>query len=121
MLQTKTSVIVSLQIEALHNFPGAEKVFPEVGFLHSLHRHIFHIKVKVPVYHDNRDKEFIMLKRDVTEFIHNKYYREDYRCCLFGAMSCEMIAREIMHEFGADSVEVWEDMENGAIIEVVNE
>ena len=68
----KTYVIVRLQVDGVHNFPAAMQLFPEVGFLADIHRHIFHIEAKVEVFHDNRDKEFIMLKRDIQEYLEKK-------------------------------------------------
>jgi hypothetical protein len=113
----KTYVIVRLQVDGTHNFPAAKKLFPEVGFLADMHRHLFHIEAKVEVFHDNRDKEFIMLKRDIEDYLEKKYYRPVERTHYFGPMSCEMIAREILDEFNCKSVKVWEDLENGAEIE----
>ena len=110
----KTNVIIKSAIEGLHSWPGARNVFPEVGFLSDLHRHMFHFTLKKRVYHDDRDIEFIMFKRDVERYLHEKYYREDYRCLMFGAMSCEMIAKELLEYFECEYVSVWEDNENGA-------
>ena len=64
-----TNVIVKLQVEGLHNWPDAAKVFPEVGFLSDLHRHMFHITCKKKVNHDDRDVEFIMFKRDIQDYL----------------------------------------------------
>jgi hypothetical protein len=110
----KTNVIVTLPVEGLHNWPDAKKVFPEVGFLSDLHRHIFHITLKKQVFHDDRDIEFIMFKRDVESYLREKYYRDDYRCHMFGSKSCEMIAKELLEKFDCVYVSVWEDNENGA-------
>lgn len=110
----KTYVIVRLQVDAEHNFPAAAELFPEVAFLAHPHRHMFHIEAKVEVFHDNRDKEFIMLKRDIQEYLRSSYYNEARRMHVFGPMSCEMIAKEILNEFNCKSVQVWEDLENGA-------
>jgi hypothetical protein len=110
----KTNVIVTLAIEGLHNWPDAKKVFPEVGFLSDLHRHVFHITLKKQVFHDDRDIEFIMFKRDVESYLRETYYRDDYRCHMFGAKSCEMIAKELIEKFECVYVSVWEDNENGA-------
>ena len=41
----KTNVIVKLQVEGLHHWPDAAKVFPEVGFLADIHRHILKINI----------------------------------------------------------------------------
>ena len=111
-----TNVIVKLEIEGLHSWPDAKKVVPEVGFLSDPHRHIFHITAKKRVYHDDRDIEFIMFKRDVHEYMMDKYYQAEYRCCWFGAKSCEMLAKELLEHFGCEYVSVFEDNENGAEI-----
>ena len=113
----KTYVIVRLQVDGQHCFPAAEELFPEVSFLSHPHRHVFHIEAKVEVFHDNRDKEFIMLKRDIQEYLKRSYYSDRFRMHIFGSMSCEMIARELLNEFNCQSVTVWEDLENGATIE----
>lgn len=111
-----TNVIVKLAVEGLHNWPDAKTHIPEVAFLSDLHRHVFHITAKKQVLHDDRDVEFIMFKRDITEFLNNLFYSHDYRCLLFEARSCEMIAREIMDKFDCCYVSVFEDNENGAEI-----
>ena len=111
-----TNVIAKLEIEGLHNWPAADKVFPEVGFLSYMHRHKWYITAKKPVYHDDRDVEFIMFKRDIEEWLRNTYWSESSRTHEFGAKSCEMLAREILEEFGCNYVSVFEDNENGAEI-----
>ena len=112
----KTNVIAKLEIEGLHNWPAADQVFPEVGFLSSMHRHKWFITAKKPVYHDDRDVEFIMFKRDIEEWLRNTYWNPSSRTHEFGAKSCEMLAREILEEFGCNYVSVFEDNENGAEI-----
>lgn len=110
----KTNVIVKLELDGMHNWPDARRVFPEVGFLADIHRHIFHITAKKRVTHSDRDVEFIMFKRDILEYLYDKYYRQDYRSHFFGAMSCEMIATELLQYFDCEYVSVFEDNENGA-------
>ena len=71
----RTYVVVRLQVDGMHNFPAAREIFPEVGFLADRHRHIFHIEAKKEVFHDDRDVEFIMFKRDIQDYLkHNKLY-----------------------------------------------
>lgn len=113
----RTFVIVKLAVEGLHNWPAAREVFPEVGFLSDPHRHWFHIEAKKEVFHDDRDVEFIIFKRDILDYLHEKYYSFEIRAHEFGPMSCEMIARDILQNFECTSVTVWEDGENGATIE----
>ena len=110
----KTNVIVKLQVEGIHWWKDAREVFPEVGFLSDAHRHIFHITCKKRVFHDDRDVEFIMFKRDIIEWLKHQYYNEKSRTHEFGAKSCEMLAKEIMEEFDCVYVSVFEDNENGA-------
>ena len=110
----KTNVIAKLEVEGLHNWPAADKVFPEVGFLSYMHRHKWYITAKKEVFHDDRDVEFIMFKRDIEEWLRVQYYNYKSRTHEFGAKSCEMLAREIMEEFDCNYVSVFEDNENGA-------
>jgi len=119
-MKTKTTVIVKLAVDGCHNFPKAAELFPEVAFLADRHRHMFHFTVACEVTHSDRDKEFIMLKRDIIEHINKYYYNAQTRTCEFGSRSCEMLAEEVLNRFNAEWVEVWEDMENGARVEKVS-
>lgn len=110
----KTYVIIRLQVDGEHNFPAAKKLFPEVAFLSDPHRHMFHIEAKREVFHDDRDVEFIMFKRDIQDYLKQRYYKPEKRTHVFGPMSCEMICKDIMNQFQCKSVQVWEDLENGA-------
>ena len=69
----RTNVIAKLELEGLHNWPDAKKVFPEVAFLSDIHRHKWYITAKKKVNHDDRDIEFIMFKRDIEEYLRSKY------------------------------------------------
>ena len=113
----RTYVVVRLQVDGMHNFPAAREIFPEVGFLADRHRHIFHFEVKKEVFHDDRDVEFIMFKRDIQDYLKQMYYKPETRTHEFGPKSCEMLAKEILNQFDCVSVSVWEDLENGAIVE----
>lgn len=116
-MKTKTTVIVKLAVDGIHNFPQAGELFPEVDFLSHPHRHMFYFTASKQVFHDDRDVEFIMFKRDVLSYLTSKYSDSHMRTLIFGAMSCEMLAREILDRFSCEWVEVWEDDENGARIE----
>lgn len=113
----RTYVVVRLQVDGMHNFPAAREIFPEVGFLADRHRHIFHVEAKKEVFHDDRDVEFIMFKRDIQDYLKQMYYKPETRTHEFGPKSCEMIAKEILNQFDCVTVSVWEDLENGAIVE----
>jgi hypothetical protein len=116
-MNTKKIVIVKLAVDGCHNFPMAAKLFPEVAFLSDRHRHMFNFTVACAVTHSDRDKEFIMLKRDIIDYINGEYFSDLTRTCEFGPKSCEMLAEEVLKEFDAEWVEVWEDNENGARVE----
>ena len=114
---TKTVVIIKLAVDGMHNFPKAAELFPEVAFLADRHRHMFHFTLAKMVNHSDRDKEFIMLKRDIIDYINGEYFSDFTRTHEFGAKSCEMLSRELLERFECDWVECWEDQENGARIE----
>ena len=110
----KSSVIIDFEIEGFHHYPNAPK---QVEFLSFNHRHIFNVKVKYLVNDLNREKE-IFIQTDILK----EYLNECYGFpCQFGAMSCEMIAKEIL-EFGMEDgvyfVEVLEDGKGGASVEI---
>lgn len=119
MKELKTTVLIKLSIDACHNFPLAADLFPEVDFLADRHRHMFHFTLSKEVFHDDRDVEFIMFKRDVLDYLLETYYDYGTRTHEFGAKSCEMLAKELLNEFECEWVECWEDNENGAKVELV--
>lgn len=113
----RTIIGVKLSVEGMHYYLDAsEKYGLSMKFLEFPHRHMFHIEVRVSVKHDNRDKEFILLKREVIKYLHSKYYQEELNALDFHKMSCEMIAKDLMFVFHADSVKVSEDDENYALV-----
>lgn len=114
-VKRQTSIYCSLQVEGTHNWPDCP--IEEVDYLKVPHRHIFHIKAYKPVNHDDRDVEFIWFKHEIEEYFYKHYFDEKKRLCVFGAMSCEMIANELMTQFKLSKCEVSEDDENGAIVE----
>jgi len=119
MVNTKTTVIVKLAVDGMHNFPKAAELFPEVSFLSDRHRHMFTFTAAKQVNHDDRDVEFIMFKRDILNYLTNQYSDSHMRTMEFGSQSCEMLAREILERFECEWVEVWEDNENGARVEKI--
>ena len=76
---------VTFRKEGIHKYPDA----PEgVTFLKFPHRHIFHFKVKLEVFHDDRDIEFIQFKRWLEKLYAEKTLQLDYK-------SCEMMADDL--------------------------
>lgn len=108
---------VSFQKEGIHRYPaaGVDPKLSPVAFLAYPHRHIFHFYVTVSVVHNDRDIEFIMLKRELEALYTSGTMECDYK-------SCEMLAEELIDYLVSHypnrtiSVEVYEDDENGAIL-----
>ena len=104
------SIWVTFQKEGIHQYPGA----PEgVEFLMHPHRHTFHFKVTIEVFHDDRDIEFILFKRELEAL-----YADSIMDC--NNKSCEMLADDLAEYIqktypGRDLIiSVSEDNENGA-------
>jgi hypothetical protein len=105
-----------------HNWPDADKHFPEVGFLKHEHHHDFHIYVECGVEHHDREIEFIMLRVELMKIIHNSW--PGIWIKRFGPCSCEMIAETILKQLNEKygeyrdwKVSVFEDDIQGGIIE----
>lgn len=114
----KRWIEVSFQKEGIHKYPAAldDPKLKEVCFLGYPHRHIFHFYVKLEVFHNDRDVEFILLKRELEKLYNENTMQCDYK-------SCEMLAEDLINYIfkkyvGRDiTVRVYEDNENGAILE----
>jgi hypothetical protein len=105
---TTCSVFVTTQFEGFHCWPDAPD---EVAFLRDRHRHIFHVRMEWPVMHDDREFEFILLKRNLDQCIAGLLFDREYT----RTWSCEQWARELIAmNPPASSCEVSEDGENGA-------
>ena len=110
----KSTVIVQFEIEGFHFYKGAPQ---EVSFLENNHRHTFMIKAGYSVTDLNREKEIFICRDQVKEYLNEAYGVP----CVFGGMSCEMIAKEIL-DFGTEDgmiwCEVWEELTGGARVEI---
>ena len=114
----KYSVVVTFSIEGFHNWPSAKDIFPEVAFLSDRHRHMFGFRCYAKVTHTDRDKEFILLNREIKRNLQLNFEKEFDNVLEFGSMSCEALGEYLLDQFPElYKVEVWEDWENGAIIE----
>jgi hypothetical protein len=113
-LVNKSYIWVKFQKEGIHRYPLAltEIKLETVKFLGNDHRHIFHFKVQLEVFHDDRDVEFIMFKRELERLY-------DVGAMMIDHKSCEMLARDLhdyvaTHYPGRDiTIDVSEDNENG--------
>ena len=120
--QAKRMIWVTFQREGIHKYPGADtdpKLATgdeyDVSFLGYPHRHIFHFKVAIQVFHNDRDIEFIQFKRWLENSFKSGVMQLDYK-------SCEMISDELYHYIANRypdrdiEITVSEDGENGATI-----
>ena len=121
----KKKIWITFQKEGIHCYPAAA-TDPnlatgdeyDVSFLASPHRHIFHFRVWIDVFHDDRDIEFIQFKRWLESLYNGKgsVLELNYK-------SCEMIADDLYAQITAKYpnrsmwIEVSEDGENGCHIE----
>jgi hypothetical protein len=115
---------VTFRKEGIHCYPAAAtdpKLNTageyDVAFLANPHRHIFHFRVSIDVFHNDRDIEFIQFKRWLESLYNgsNTVLELDWK-------SCEMIADDLYLQI-ADRypgrnvvIEVSEDGENGCSI-----
>jgi len=114
----KYSVVVTFSMEGFHNWPAAKEIFPEVAFLSDRHRHMFGFRCYATVTHTDRDKEFILLNREIKTMLQVYYEKAVPNVLEFGAMSCEAIGEWLLDQFPElYKVEVWEDWENGCVVE----
>ncbi|SVD63335.1 uncharacterized protein METZ01_LOCUS416189 [marine metagenome] len=108
-------VWVTFRKEGIHKYPAAldDPKLIDVSFLGHPHRHIFHFKVWIEVFHDDRDVEFILFKRWL-EGLYDGTLELNYN-------SCEMIAddlhKEVTNKYPRRKIwiSVSEDGENGCI------
>jgi hypothetical protein len=118
----KRMIWVTFQREGIHKYPGADtdpKLATgdeyDVSFLGYPHRHIFHFKVAIQVFHNDRDIEFIQFKRWLDNSFRDGVMQLDHK-------SCEMVSDElymyIANRYPDRDIEITvsEDGENGATI-----
>lgn len=106
---------VSWRMENLHAWATCPDNHPE-SHLRNSHRHEFHIKVMVEQLHNDRDVEYLLLKRLLKD-----QYRD--HCPVLYNLSCEQMAERIFLYVKRQypdrdvRVEVFEDGENGAVLQ----
>ena len=121
LVKTFNQIWVTFKKEGIHKYPAAlddPKLatgdWDDVSFLGYPHRHIFHFRVGIEVFHDDRDIEFIQFKRWLERLYSDGTLTLDYR-------SCEMVSDELAEHIGnryggrVVMIEVSEDGENGSI------
>jgi hypothetical protein len=115
---------VTFRREGIHKYPAAatDPLLAtgdqyDVSFLGYPHRHIFHFRVWIDVFHNDRDVEFIQFKRWLEQL-----YSNDQAVLSLDYKSCEMIADDLYLQIAdrypgrAVWIEVAEDGENGCLI-----
>lgn len=121
MEKVNKTIFVTTSFEGVHCYPSA----PEgVEFLRTPHRHMFGVRLEAEVYHDDRELEFILMKRKINSWLEARQTNGVWQ---MGAMSCEQVAIALITflkgelEKGNEryfKVTIDEDGENGAVVEV---
>jgi len=117
MNRAKRLIWVTFQREGIHCYPAAatDPNLTDVSFLANPHRHIFHFKVAIEVFHNDRDIEFIQFKRWMLNLYSTTTLELDYKSCemiaddLYGMIAIKYPNRDVQ-------IEVSEDGENGCVI-----
>lgn len=114
-------IVVRTQYEGIHRYKDAPE---QVKFLRDYHRHIFNVEAKLEVFHNDRELEFIMVKQAINTYFDT--FLNEFDVYEMGDQSCEMIAENLIKflktKYGKRKivVSVFEDNENGAIVEGEN-
>lgn len=120
MKKSSTNIWVTFRKEGLHKYPAAlddpnlaTSDEQDVSFLGYIHRHIFHFKVELEVFHDDRDVEFIQFKRWLESLYADGTLQLDFKSC---EMICDDLADSINNKYPNRkmTITVSEDGENGA-------
>ena len=115
--RVKKNIWVTFQKEGIHKYPDAPD---EVDFLRYPHRHMFHFKVQIEVYNDDRDIEFFIFKRWLESLYADDILQLDYKSC---EMMADDLAKQIKDKYPGRqlSIDVSEDGENGCHVEYPKE
>ena len=121
--RARRMIWVTFRKEGIHKYPAAATDPAlatgdeyDVSFLGVPHRHIFHFRVWIDVFHNDRDIEFIQFKRWLEKLYSGGTLELNFK-------SCEMIADDLYLQISgkypnrAIHIEVSEDGENGALIQ----
>ena len=92
-MEGKKFVWVTFQRKGYHFYPDAPE---DVGYLRDRHRHLFKFKVKIEVWHDNREIEFHQFQNKIEGWFDDGTLELNHK-------SCEMISddlyRKIYNEY----------------------
>jgi hypothetical protein len=97
MQSAERKIWITFRKEGIHKYPAAATDPAlctageyDVSFLASPHRHIFHFRVWIDVFHNDRDIEFIQFKRWLESL-----YNGQSSVLELDWKSCEMIADDL--------------------------
>lgn len=110
----KEYIYITTQVEFIHRYPDAPD---EVFYLRSLHRHVAHIKIKIQVFDNDREIEFIMLKHSIDEFININAKIKDATSSISCEQFSELLLDYVINNYGSHreiEIIVSEDDENGS-------
>ena len=120
------SIYVQFQKEGIHKYPAALDDPSlatgdeyDVSFLGYPHRHVFHFKVQIEVFHNDRDIEFIQFKRWLENLYAGDILQLDYK-------SCEMMSDDLYAQINNKYpdrlvvIDISEDGENGSHVTYTN-
>jgi len=105
------TIFVTFEFEGEHSYPDAPD---QVKYLRSTHRHLFHVRAEVEVFHNDRELEFHMFKRELKQ-LYTEYERCNHKSC---EMMCDDLGDYIMKHYPdrAYNITVSEDGENGSVL-----
>jgi hypothetical protein len=131
MQSAERKIWVTFRKEGIHKYPAAATDPAlctageyDVSFLASPHRHIFHFRVWIDVFHNDRDIEFIQFKRWLESLYSGNTSNNNNQGSILELdwKSCEMIADDLYLQIAgrypgrAVWIDVAEDGENGCLI-----
>ena len=111
---------VTFRKEGMHKYPAAltdPKLATgdeyDVSFLGHPHRHTFHFKIAIEVFHDDRDIEFIQFQRWILNLYNQGTLQNDFKSC---EMMTDDLYIQITKKYPGRKIEidVSEDGENGS-------
>lgn len=107
---TRSFIFVRFQVPGFHCWKDATG---DRAYLATRHRHLFHVEIKLQVYHDDREVEL----HDLSDFCRKAFPGGE-----MGGLSCEMMAQgllqRLIEQYGDRSMQISisEDGECGAIV-----
>ena len=131
MNAAQRQIWVTFQKEGIHCYPAAAtdpKLNTageyDVSFLANPHRHMFHFRVWIDVFHNDRDIEFIQFKRWLESLYNWNTSNNNSQGSVLelNFKSCEMLADDLYTQISAQypnravTIDVSEDGENGCTI-----